>query len=398
MAEAAVALAALLVVLTAVRAALAWRVLRTGALRADDGARPGPAPDLAGVTVLQAIRSGDPLLPLLLAENLATTPEARFLWLVDADDAAGQDAAARALRAARASGRTPDLEVLLAPPLPQGRNPKVYKLALALPRCGEVVAVLDDDVVLPPGALAGAVAALAHGDLVTGVPVYREQGSLASRLVAAFVNGSSLLTYLPLARLSEPVTINGMFYVTRRPTLEALGGFAAIEDRLCDDYELARLYRAAGRRIVQAPVVHPLATTVPGPRAYARIMRRWMVFGRQVLGEDLTPAVLALVVLPAVLPLAAVALAAAAWATSGSAVALAVVGLALLAKVTTTALLRRSAPPAPASLAGAALEVLADLLLPYHLVAAAVRPHRITWRDRQIDVGPDGLVLRDAAQ
>jgi len=40
MAEAAVALAALLVVLTAVRAALAWRVLHAGALRADDCARP----------------------------------------------------------------------------------------------------------------------------------------------------------------------------------------------------------------------------------------------------------------------------------------------------------------------------------------------------------------------
>ncbi len=394
MAEAAVALGVLLVILTAVRAALARGVLRTGALREDDdGARRGPAPDLAGVTVLQAIRSGDPLLPHLLAENLATTPGARFVWLVDADDPPGQRAAAQAISAARASGSTPDVEVVLAPPLPQGRNPKVFKLALALPRCGEVLAVLDDDVVLPPGALARAVGALANGDLVTGVPVYREQGSLASRLVAAFVNGSSLLTYLPLARLSEPVTINGMFYVARRSTLEALGGFAAIEDRLCDDYELARLYRSAGRRIVQAPVVHPLATTVPGPRAYARIMRRWMVFGRHVLGEDLTPAVLALVVLPAVLPLAA-ALAALA---SRSAVAGVVVALALAVKVTTTALLRRGAPPAPASPAGAALEVVADLLLPVHLVAAAVRPRRVTWRDRRIDAGPDGLVLRDAA-
>lgn len=392
MAEVAVVLAAVLLTLTAVRAALAVVALRSaGTPAADDGApaRGGAPP--APVTVLQAIRSGDPLLPALLAENLANHPDARFVWLVDADDPPGREAAERA-----SLGAGDRVDVVVTPPLPPGRNPKVFKLALALPRCGAVLAVLDDDTVLPPGALARAVAALAEGDLVTGIPVYREQGSLWSRLVAAFVNGASLLTYLPLARVSEPVTINGMFYVTRRRTLAGLGGFAAIEDRLCDDYELARLYRAGGRRIVQTAVVHPLATSVPGPREYLRIMRRWMVFGRQVLGEDLSPALVAVVVLPAILPLAALLAAGLAGVTSGAWWAAAVVGGASAAKATTTVLLRRAAPPAPVSIGGAVLEVVADLLVPFHLLAAAVRPTRLTWRDRRLDVGAGAVLVGES--
>jgi ceramide glucosyltransferase len=394
MAEVALALAALMLALLGLRATLALL-----ALRGTDDAAPGDAGPPGGaaavgtaraedVTVLQTIRSGDPLLPGLLRENLRNQPQARFVWLVDEDDPAG-----RAIADAAAPEESRDrIEVLVVPPLPQGRSPKVFKLVLGLPRCGDVLAVLDDDTVLPPGALERAVAALRRGDLVTSVPVYREQGSLWSRLVAAFVNGGSLLTYLPMSRVADPVTINGMFFVTRRAVLESLGGFAAIEDRLCDDYEIARLYRAAGRRIVQSTAVIPLTTTVHGPRAYARIMRRWMVFARQVLGGDLSPGLALLILVPAALPLGALTAAVA----SGRPVALAAVGAALLVKVMTTALLRRRVPPAPASVGGALLEVVADLLLPFHVLAAAVRPARITWRDRRIDAAGGVLTVREA--
>jgi hypothetical protein len=117
-----------------------------------------------------------------------------------------------------------------------------------------------------------------------------------------------------------------------------------------------------------------------------------MVFGRQVLAQDLSPGVLALAVLPTVLPLAAVVVAVAA----GSVTACAVVGLALVVKVAVSAGLRRAAPPAPVSVAGMALEVVADLLVPVHLIAAAVRPGRVTWRDRDIVARPDGLLRRHA--
>ena len=232
---------------------------------------------------LQTVRSGDPLLAGVLAENVANHPGERFLWLVDEDDlearriTAGLSATAEAANAA----------VILIPPLPPGTNPKVFKLALAQDRCGELIAVLDDDTVLPAGALDRARRELRRGDLVTGLPMYRPGRGLYGRLVAAFVNGSALVTYLPVLWFTRPVTINGMFYLTRRTVLESLGGFAAIEDRLCDDYEMAKLYRRGGRRIVQSTIVHPLCTTVPGLRAYSRLMRRWMFCTGQLFREEL---------------------------------------------------------------------------------------------------------------
>lgn len=97
--------------------------------------------------MLQPILSGDPALPRVLAENLANQPSARFIWLVDADDPEGLR-----ITTELADGN-PRVEVLHCPPCPPLTNPKVFKLALGEPHCTELVAVLDDDTVLPPGAL-----------------------------------------------------------------------------------------------------------------------------------------------------------------------------------------------------------------------------------------------------
>jgi ceramide glucosyltransferase len=326
--------------------------------------------EVTDVTVLQAIRSGDPLLGSMLRENLEQNPDVRFVWLVDVDDPEG-------VRVAQGCA-TACVDVVVTPPLRSG-NPKVVKLMLGLPMCGGVVAVLDDDTVLPSGALASAVAALEDADLVTGIPVYREQGTVWSRLAAAFVNGSSLLTYLPMTRRRAPITINGMFYVTRRETLEGAGGFAAIRDLLCDDYEIARLYRAHGLRIAQTAVIHPLATTVSDGAAYLRIMRRWMVFARQVIVRDLSAALVLVVVVPAVLP--PIVLLTAVLAGSGR--AFLVASSVLVAKAMGTAVLRGRVPVAPVSPAGVLAEVAADLLLPLHMVSAAFG-RQVTWRGREL--------------
>src|SRR5215470_16668899 len=106
--------------LSAVRIALAASTLRRSeVVAASDEFGPEP------ITVLQTVRSGDPQLAGVLAENLANHPRARFLWLVDADDPAARQITAD-LSAAQGNA-----EVILTPPLPPGLNPKVFKLALA---------------------------------------------------------------------------------------------------------------------------------------------------------------------------------------------------------------------------------------------------------------------------
>ncbi len=365
--------------LTALRIGLAVRFLARDRKAAAVSGATGAGFDESRVTVMQAILSGDPTLRRNLEENLQHHPEARFLWLIDEDDLV-----ARGIARELESGR---VEILLAPPPPQGRNPKVFKLVLGLPRLkGDWLAVLDDDTVLPPGALARAGLALNQGDLATGLPYYRPEGSLASRLVAAFVNSNALVTYLPILAFRSPVTINGMFYLTRKETLERLGGFAAIEDRLCDDYELARLYLRAGLRIVQTAVIHPISTTVRGAADYARILRRWMVFANHLFREAIDPLMIVLVVIPALMPLLLLILA----GFSGFAAVGITLG-GLLIKAAAMAALRRHAIGSQETVSGLVLEVIADLLQPFHAATALIRPGSIRWRSRSIEV-TDGRV------
>ena len=336
---------------------------------------PRGQPTQGGITVMQPILSGDPALPRLLAENLATQPEARFLWLVDTDDAVGRRICEPLVAA------DPDrIEVLLCPPCPPLTNPKVYKLALGLPHCTELLAVLDDDTVLPEGALARARDALANADLATGLPWYRLGHGPWTALVAGFVNGNALVSYFALLGFGRPVTINGMFYLTTRTSLARAGGFEAILNLVCDDYELAQAYRAAGLRLAQTTITHPVSTEVPDAAGYARLMHRWMVFTTRLFSSSLTVPMAMLVVLPATLPPIALSAAVAA----ASLPAMVGIAAAVAAKVAATQAVRaRLTPQVPRRFLA---EYLADWLLPAQSALALLLPRRIVWRGRRLRV------------
>ena len=371
--------------LTALRLGLALRYLaRPTTLGLPLAAPAAPPLPVAGVTVLQAILSGDPLLEDTLRRNLRHHPEAAFVWLLDEDDHAGRQMAARLLAAAPAAR----VRVQLTPPVPQGINPKLFKLQLALPAAGPVVAVLDDDTVLPPGALAQVCAVLAATDgLATGLPYYGPEAGGWARLVTAFVNANSLLTYLPPLFFQSPVTINGMFYATRTATLRQLGGFAAVAGELCDDFALAALFRRHGRPVLQTTIRHALATTVPDLGTYLHLMRRWMVFARRLLLAAFSWPVALLVVLPGALPPALLGLALA----SGRPALLAAGAGTLLLKATALALVRRRYLGTPEGPRTVLLEVLADLLQPLHLLHALAQPRRVRWRNKSIELRAGGL-------
>lgn len=375
---AALALTALLAAVTGVRLVLAARAVAAGPPVADADAA-------ARTTVLVPVRSGDPLLPATLLRSATTLAPARVLLLVDEDDPAGAEAADHA----RAAG--PHVEVRVCPAPPPGVNPKVHKLAAVAPGAGPLVGLLDDDTVLPPGGLARLAGALADADLVTGLPVYAERGGPWSRLVAAFVNGSALLTYLPVARTGPPVTVNGMVLLTRGDALARVGGLAAVVGATCDDYALARAYRAHGLRIAQTTQPALLATTVPGAGAYVRLMRRWLLFGTEVVRRDLGVRLSLLVLLPSVLPGAALVGATVA-AVGGTALPAVLLAAVLLATATANRSLRRrllarAGAGARAVRTGALLEAVAALLLPLHALTAVVGPRTVVWRGRRIRVG-----------
>ncbi len=248
--------------------------------------RPAPpaGADPRLVSILQPILSGDPTLAAGLEANLRAHSRyvREFLWLVDSDDAPGQ-AICRDLIA-----RYPACAVrlLLLPPPGERQNPKMVKLiAGAAAAAGDVICVLDDDTRLPDGGLERCLPYLDQPGvgLAFGLPYYVNFSNSWSSLVAAFVDSHSLLTYIPYTVLTEPFTINGMFYAVKRARLAAVGGFAGLEGTLADDFAVAQRFRAHGDRLAQTPLLHGISTQVTGPGHYLSLIQRWFIFPRESL-------------------------------------------------------------------------------------------------------------------
>ncbi len=284
-----VAIAAYLAILSAKVVWAGWY-----ASPADDPTRAIDGAGCAAVTVLQPVLGGDPSLESTLASNLLVTPpNATFLWLVDDDDT-GAIAVVSAL-AATAPER---VRIVSCPAAPPAVNPKTWKLHLGLAHVTTpLLAILDDDTSLSTDSLPIAGADTPPGGLFTGLPRYCPSESMWSSILAHFVNNNSVLTYLPMAWLAEPVTINGMFVVVRTDTLRGIGGFEPMLPMLCDDYALARGVRAAGGTIRQSSIPVAVRTTVLSGRHYASIMHRWMLFAMILLRDQNLPRSAAIIVL-----------------------------------------------------------------------------------------------------
>jgi len=340
---------------------------------------PGRDPDL--VSILQPILSGDPSLPACLEHNLRCQTRYRreYLWLVDSDDPTAQEIC-RGLIA-----RYPDRDVrlIVLPPPEDRRSPKTIKLiAGARLAQGDVVCVLDDDTRLPDAGLERCLPYLDQPGvgLAFGLPFYVSFTNFWSSLVAIFVNSQSLITYIPYTYLIEPFTINGMFFAIRRQVLDDVGGFEGLEDKVADDFAIAQRFRAHGYRLAQTPLCHPISTQVNGPRAYLRLLHRWLIFPRETVMKALPWRTLAvaygLALVPTMLPLL-LAVALLIW-PSGWLAGLLLLYLAysyIMFAHFNVAYLGRAAPWGRSWLVP-----LVQLLLPLQLGLALIAPQRIVWR------------------
>lgn len=354
------ALATVFLLLFAVRFGLACSYAR----RRFGRARPsGPA------AILQPILSGDPLLAATLAENAETLRNERLYWLVDDDDPAGQSAAEGGIA-----------QVVTGPAPRDGQNPKAVKLARALALVAEpTVVVLDDDTRIGNLELDRLLASLEIADLVTGLPVFVSRGSIYERFVGGFVNGNALLTYLPAASVGTQHTINGMIYAARTEELRSLGGFAAIQTQLTDDYAMAQLFERNGRRILQTAVCVRVGMTIRDAAHCGRVLRRWFLFANRYLRDNAGLPLLLLVGLPSVLPLAGVVFG---WPWF----------VLLAGKAAMNRWLLWRVAGISSGIMDVFFEVLADVLSPLFYLSALVRPHELRWRSRRIAM--DGERIR----
>lgn len=338
----------------------------------------GPA---APVTVLQPILSGDPALAATLAHGPDQAAEARFVWLVDADDPEGIRVAT-----ALAAGR-PNVAVVIGRPPQDGENPKTLKLIRGAAQVETAaVAVLDDDTMLARGGLEHlAAVARAGGGLATALPTWgRPPQNASEALVAGFVDGQGASAYLAMAKLGRNRTINGMAYAADAQRLRQIGGFAAMGHSVTDDWAIARLFADHGSPVVQTAVPARVAVTLHGPREALRLLRRWTVFAHRYVAANLDGAMAGLVILPAILPLPGLVLA----GIAGPMALLLWIGL-LVARAQLHRRLVRAVGGAGAAPVWAI--VAAELALPVLSVAAALAPRRIRWRSRRMRLTADGI-------
>ncbi len=234
------------------------------------------------VSIIQPVLSGDPTMQSCLEANLhlKSASALEYIWLVDDDDDEGY----RVCKELRARYPGLDIQLVTVPPPPDGWNPKSFKLIEGRKVAwGDVICVLDDDTMLPENGLDVTLPFLDQPGtgLAFGLPYYVNFSNSWSSMVSTFVNSNSLLTYIPYTALSQPFTINGMYYVMRSALLDSIGGFEAIKHMFSDDFAIAHLCRIHGYSLAQSPVCHGISTQVRDAAHYFNLLQRWFVFPRE---------------------------------------------------------------------------------------------------------------------
>ena len=335
-------------------------------------------------TVVQPILSGDPRLESDLRANLQQTKTVEFYWLIDQSDTEAQRVANKICQDELFSQR---IRIFLIDDVPQGINPKSYKIEQVVEDLTRpYLIVLDDDSVIDFSKMGELTAYLGQEVILTGIPYNQERSNFWSKLVAAFVNGNSLITYFTMAQVEANHSINGMFYILPVNLVKDQDLFTAIKDYLCDDLAVADFLSSKGVSIVQTRVTCNVRTTIKSATQYLLQMKRWLLFSSIYLKEHLDWKVFFLIGLPSFLPLPTLILSLIlGWPYLLLALSL------LVFKAVWMLLYRQSILSNRLHLDEVIYEVLNDLLLPWLFVYVLMTPPVINWRGRKIRV-TDGKI------
>ena len=335
-------------------------------------------------TVVQPILSGDPRLESDLRANLQQTKTVEFYWLIDQSDTEAQRVANKICPDELFSQR---IRIFLIEDVPQGINPKSYKIEQVVEDLTRpYLIVLDDDSVIDFSKMGELTAYLGQEVILTGIPYNQERSNFWSKLVAAFVNGNSLITYFTMAQVEANHSINGMFYILPVNLVKDQDLFTAIKDYLCDDLAVADFLSSKGVSIVQTRVTCNVRTTIKSATQYLLQMKRWLLFSSIYLKKHLDFKVFTLIGLTSFLPLPIILLTLfLGWPY------LLVALVLLLIKAIWMLLYRQSILMNQLHLDEVLYEVLNDFLLPWLFLYVLLTPPVINWRGRKIRV-TDGKI------
>jgi ceramide glucosyltransferase len=193
-----------------------------------------------------------------------------------------------ALRAGRIDGAPAGMTAeLLVDPERHGANGKVSNLINMSRRIEhDMVVLADSDILVAPDYLARLAVALAQPGVGLVTCLYRgaPKAGFWSKLGAMWVDYGFLPNVVTGVTLKMANPCIGATIALRRETLDAIGGFHAIKDRLADDYALGEAVRKLGLKVVLADfaVGHAHSET-----SFGQLWRREMRWARTIRSLDL---------------------------------------------------------------------------------------------------------------
>jgi glycosyltransferase involved in cell wall biosynthesis len=149
----------------------------------------------------------------------------------------------------------PNVKVVDSAPLPRGWTGKNNAIVTGVPHArGEWLLFTDADTVHLPGSLARALneAKAGQAALLSYSPEQVVSG-FWERSVMPVIFAELAARYRP-SEVSDPTSpaaaANGQYILITREAYDAVGGHAAVSDKILEDVELARLVKRSGRKIL----------------------------------------------------------------------------------------------------------------------------------------------------
>lgn len=236
---------------------LLWRAFRQRNALTPLASRSGDTPAVAIIVPArnESLNIGPCIQSLLRLQYLGSS-----LHLIVVDDGSGDDTAAIAARLA--AEHSPRITLLRAPPLPPGWKGKPHACWLgAQAACAHAgdgedpqwLCFLDADMRAEPHLMGSAIDAAIRDDIdLLSLAPRHELLSVAERLIlpcGLYLLGFSQNLRRLQAPGSEEVVATGQFMLVRRSAYGRTGGHAAVGASVCEDLELARLFKRSGYRV-----------------------------------------------------------------------------------------------------------------------------------------------------
>jgi len=221
-----------------------------------------PPPDAPRVSVVVPARNESRNIERCARSVLAAAYPDFEVVVVDDHSTDGTGDIAR--RIARDDAR---LRVVDAPPLPEGWFGKQWACATgARESSGELLLFTDADTRHSPDLLPRAVNAMrARGAELLSVAGNQEMHSFWERIVQPQMFALLSIRYggsehVSNAKRPVDAIANGQFILVRRDSYDAIGGHAAVRDRVAEDMAMAQTFVAAHRRIALYAATEQLST------------------------------------------------------------------------------------------------------------------------------------------